>query len=230
MRRRTPPGKIGLIRIGRSWRILFQEVRSARAKQVRCHRKMMNEPPCRQDRLSELESVLETNQRSFYQVGRALREIRDDRLYERFGFSRFEDYTRTRWEMRKSQAYRLIDASMVIDNLSPIGERLPVKEAHARPLTKLKPFDQRKVWREFLSSGVRLSAVNIGRFVSRYMGPKRHPVGSDQLEIISPNYKSAVSRMLYEIRLARNDRWESTSRQTALYWNKVMKERILWGR
>ena len=40
----------------------------------------------------------------------------------------------------------------------------------------------------------------------------------------------AVFEMLYQIRLARSDNWQSTSRQAAIYWNNVMKAKILWAK
>lgn len=179
-------------------------------------------------RLIELESVIETYQRNFYAVGKALKEIRDSRLYKTLGFKMFEDYTKKRWDLSKSHAYRLMDASEVIDNLSPIGENVPKNEAQTRPLRKLNPFNQRKVWREFLKSGMGMTTLNIARFVSDYMDKEEGGARWDMMEIISEDYKDAVMAMLYQIRVAHNEGWESTSRQAALYWNKVMKEKIIW--
>jgi hypothetical protein len=88
---------------------------------------MAFEEPSSPNRLTELESMIEANLRDFYEIGSALKEIRDARLYLRSGFSRFADYIRSRWDMGKSQAYRLIDASCVMENLSPIGDRLPIR-------------------------------------------------------------------------------------------------------
>ena len=130
--------------------------------------------------------------------------------------------------MGKSHAYRLIDACQVLDNLSPIGERLPRNEAQARALTKLDAFNQRKVWREFLKSHLQLKARNIAKFVSAYMSTDKGCQQAQLIEIISADYKQAVMAMLYQIRVAQNDRWQSTSKQAALYWNKVIKEKILW--
>jgi len=180
-------------------------------------------------RLMELESVIETYQRNFYAVGKALKEIRDSHLYQALGFNTFEDYTKRRWDLGKSHAYRLMYASEVIDNLSPIGEIVPKNEAQARPLRKVDPFNQRKVWREFLKSGMGMTALNIARFVSDYMDKDRGGARLDMIELISEDYKDAVMTMLYQIRVAHNEGWESTSRQAGLYWNKVMKEKILWG-
>ena len=179
-----------------------------------------------QNRLTRLESIIETNQRRFYQIGNALRRIRDEKLYRCLLFESFEAYVKTRWDMAKSQAYRLIEASNVIDNLSPIGDGvLPENESQTRALTRLKKNDQRRIWREFVSSGTALSASNIGRFVK--MRIKDHqPKPSPRIDVISCGYKQAVMAMLEQIRLAHNDNWTETSKEAGLFWLKVMKERI----
>jgi hypothetical protein len=182
-----------------------------------------------EERFMELESVIKSYRGNFYAVGKALKEIRESRLYRRVGFSSFEDYTKRRWDLGKSHAYRLIEASDVIDNVSPIGEVLPQNESQARALMKLDPFNQRKVWKAFLNSGMELRALNIARFVSDYIGKEKGSVRLDSSEMISEDYKGAVMAMLYQIRIAQNEGWESTSRKGALYWNKVMREKILWG-
>ena len=178
-------------------------------------------------RLAQLEAVIKTYRQDFYSVGKALKEIRDGRHYHKLSFKSFESYLRIRWDMGRSHAYRLIEAFCAIDNLSPIGERLPQNEAQVRPLTKLDAFSQRRLWREFLKTGKALSAVNIKKFVSAYLGEQKSKAAF--IEVISADYKQAVCGMLSQIRMAQNDSWKSTSQKTALYWNNVMKEKIQWG-
>ncbi|MCP3922477.1 MAG: DNA methylase [Desulfobacterales bacterium] len=178
-------------------------------------------------RLVHLESVIKKYRQDFYSVGKALKEIRDGRHYQKLSFKSFESYVRVRWDMGRSHAYRLIDAFLVIDNLSPIGEVLPKNEAQARPLTKLDLFSQRRVWGDFLKTGKSLSALNIKKFVSHHLGEQKS--GAPFSEIISEDYKKAVNVMLFQISISQSDEWKSTTQKTALYWNKVMKEKILWG-
>jgi hypothetical protein len=176
-------------------------------------------------RLARLEAVIEKYRRDFYAVGKALKEIRDGRHYQKLSFTTFERYVNVRWDISKSQAYRLIEAFSVMDNLSPIGDVLPKNEAQARPLTRLDPHNQRKFWRDFLKTQKPLSALNIKRFIS--LDEQKQP--SRFIEVTSKEYKEAVSVMLSQISIAQNDRWRSTTQKSALYWNKVMKEKILWG-
>jgi len=77
-------------------------------------------------RLLDLERIIESGQSGFYQTGKSLREVRDDRLYRELMFESFNAYLKSRWDMGRSQAYRLIEASRVIDNLSPIGDKLSI--------------------------------------------------------------------------------------------------------
>ena len=178
-------------------------------------------------RLVHLESVIKKYRQDFYSVGKALTEIRDGRYYLKLSFKSFESYLTLRWDMGRSQAYRLIQAAYVIDNLSPIGDVLPQNEAQARALSKLDLFSQKKVWRNFLKTQKPLSAGNIKKFVSAYLGEQN--TTRPFVEIISKDYRAAVRSMLSHISLAQNDGWKSTSQKTALYWNNVMKEKIRWG-
>jgi hypothetical protein len=177
------------------------------------------------NRLVHLETIIETERRCFYKIGKALKEVRDDRLYRQLLFDSFDSYLKQRWDMSRSHGYRLIEAARIIDNLSPIGNKLPENEAQLRPLIHLSPSDQCRVWRDFLATGTELKANNIRRFVLKYVGGENK--GIDQSELISVDYKSAVMAMLKEITLASQDGWQNTSRQAGLFWLRVMKEKIV---
>jgi hypothetical protein len=55
-------------------------------------------------------------------TGSALKEIRDQRLY-REDHKTFEHYLKWKWGLERAHAYRLIDASGVKEDLSPIGDK-----------------------------------------------------------------------------------------------------------
>ena len=176
-------------------------------------------------RLNTLEKVIDSRRRSFYEIGKALREIRDERLYCELLFKSFEEYLKKRWDMGRSHAYRLIEASRVIDNLSPLGDVLPENEAQLRPLGKLKPVDQRRLWRDFLAAGLELNARNIGRFAAKVASKEKSRI--ELTTIIGPAFKEAVMAMLRQIGVARQDGWHVTSREAGLFWLKVMREKIV---
>src|SRR5215471_844919 len=71
-------------------------------------------------RLVELESVIARGLGSFVEVGRALQEIRDRRLY-REQHATFEGYCRERFRMTRQHANRTIRAAVVAGILEPIG-------------------------------------------------------------------------------------------------------------
>jgi hypothetical protein len=101
-------------------------------------------------RLKECERIIERGLESFYQVGNALAEIRDSRLY-RISYASFEDYCRERWKISRFYAHRLIDAAQVVDNLLPIGN-IPSNEAQARELAPFTPEIQKAVWHVAMST------------------------------------------------------------------------------
>ena len=85
-------------------------------------------------------------ERTFYEAGVALRELRDKRLY-RSTHRTFEKYCRERFRFQRSHSYQMIDAAGVVENLSAIGGQiLPTNERQVRPLTRLEPAQQLEAW------------------------------------------------------------------------------------
>jgi hypothetical protein len=179
-----------------------------------------------QDRLKHLENIIANNQYRFYEIGQALKEIRDSRLYKLTLFETFEAYARARWDIGRSQAYRLINAYSVIGNLSPIGDRLPGNETQTRPLMPLDPTEQRQIWKDFLNTGMDINARNIKNFIDERKAIENSN-SSDRTDQISNEYMAAVQEMLIQIRFAQNDHWQKTSRQAALLWSRVIREKIV---
>ena len=86
--------------------------------------------------------------KSFLEVGMALKEIRDKRLYRQH-YRTFEEYCARRWDFSRPRAYELVAASEVVADLSAIADirLLPENEAQARPLTRLKhPAHRQEAW------------------------------------------------------------------------------------
>lgn len=77
-------------------------------------------------RLAELEKTVEKGCATFLEVGLALMEIRDNKLY-RQSHDTFETYCVQRWQFSRQHAYRLISAAQVsieIESLSPMGDKM----------------------------------------------------------------------------------------------------------
>jgi hypothetical protein len=95
--------------------------------------------------LAECEEIIDRALRSFDEFGRALRDIRDKRLY-RAVYSSFEDYCQARWNMKSSRARQLIAAAIVHEDLADVAPALPQSEAQTRPLASLPTEERQEVW------------------------------------------------------------------------------------
>ncbi|WP_306415006.1 MULTISPECIES: hypothetical protein [unclassified Calothrix] len=87
-------------------------------------------------------------ERAFFEAGKTLAELRDRRLY-RSTHRTFEEYCRDRFGYNRSRSYQLIDAAIVVDNLTEcpqIVDILPTAEGQVHQLTKLQPQQQQEVW------------------------------------------------------------------------------------
>jgi hypothetical protein len=115
--------------------------------------------------LRACETIIEKGLQTFVEVGNALLNIREARLY-RQDFATFEDYCRGRWTMVRRQADRLIQAAEVAENLRPIG-LIPTSESQIRPLTKLEPEQQRDAWQTATRLSPKPTAGMVAKIVEK---------------------------------------------------------------
>ncbi len=120
-----------------------------------------------QTRLTELETVIERGLTTFVDVGLALLEIRDSRLY-RLSHSTFEGYCQQRWGIARRTAYQLMDAAEVVENVRNCAQ-IPTNEAQARPLSSLSPEKQIEAWQQVLETAPqgRITAAHVQAIVDR---------------------------------------------------------------
>jgi hypothetical protein len=126
-------------------------------------------------RLRHCEAVIEKSMNSFYEMGIALREVRDGRLYKE-EFSDFEDYCESKWGMTKRYVNYQISASSVLDNLGTIVPILPKTESQVRPLTKIEdPEKQQQAWQEVINESSEshepITAKKVEHVVQKYCEP-----------------------------------------------------------
>lgn len=139
-------------------------------------------------RLHELEHAIGASLRTFVDVGRALLEIRDSRLYRR-EYATFEDYCRDRWGFNRNYANKIIIAAETVDNLGTIVPILPATESQTRPLTVLDPDQQRAAWQQAIDTAPngRVTAAHVQGIVrSLYPGAfdtKRQAPNGDTPEV-----------------------------------------------
>jgi hypothetical protein len=87
-----------------------------------------------EERLSELEGVIDRGRLTFIEVGNALQEIRHDRLY-RSTHETFEAYCRERWGFQGSRGRQMIAAAKVAKTVTRVTlDAPPATEAQARAL------------------------------------------------------------------------------------------------
>lgn len=101
----------------------------------------------RQD-LAGLELVIDRGRKAFVEVGAALGEIRDARLY-RETHATFEDYLAERWQMSRPRGYEMIQAAEVARSLSAMADTPAVEnERQARALATAPEAERAEVWQE----------------------------------------------------------------------------------
>jgi hypothetical protein len=156
-------------------------------------------------RLAELEEVVTTNFKAFYEVGCALREICESKLY-RETHKTFADYANDLWDMARCRAYQIIEAADIVDRLIPhvpelkmstngrqngsvshgrqIQKSLPQNERQARALAKYPEDKQIEIWRQAVeTSDDRITAAHIKRTARQMHG-----------KVVKENIKKARKR------------------------------------
>jgi len=128
--------------------------------------------------LEQLESVIKQNIGAFYEVGRALMEIRDKGLYrDVLGFDTFEAYCKSRWDFNRAHAYRLMDSVKVINNVSESETKKPVNLEQTRTLAKLEPDQQRQAWQKAVETAPdgKVTAAHVSKVVKEITGEQPKP-------------------------------------------------------
>lgn len=189
-------------------------------------------------RLAELEQIIRDNFMGFVMVGKALAEIRNSSLY-RTTHNTFEDYCKDLWDMQRAHAYRLIDSSKVIENLSPIGDKtdipaidiLPANEAQARELARLEPDEQRQVWHDLVQQSYlqreddklpKITALAVKKAVLKFKGKKlevqinqsTREAHQNRTDFASEEFTATFMAFLEQIDIERQANWRNTSRKT----------------
>ena len=113
-------------------------------------------------RLNELEQTIERGRQTFVEVGLALAEIRDLRLYKR-EYTCFSEYCQKRWGWAKSYAYYMIEGAVVVQELPQKVSTLVDTETAARELGKAAPEQRAGIVQAVVDSEEPVTAANIRR-------------------------------------------------------------------
>ena len=186
-------------------------------------------------RLTELEGVIEKNLKAFYEVGAALLEIRESKLYKDT-HATFEDYCRDRWDMTRDYAYKLIGSSQVVSNLGNVDNCLqkPSTESQARPLTRLSAPLQKEAWERAVETAPegKVTARHVQNVVREIEGIEterkvtiiKQKIPKD--EIVDEEFKNAFDAFYWEVQRVRMENWSKTSKEAALKFVILIKDLI----
>ena len=156
-------------------------------------------------RLAACEARIERGLATFVDVGQALLEVRDGRLY-RAEHGTFEGYCRERWGMSRQRAGQLIDASEVVGAMTttvdtPVGEMgttvptPPSSERVARELAPLRsdPPRLREAWSEAVQEhGPEPTAAEV-REVARRKDSERKERGEERRAVLDEQDAAAAA-------------------------------------
>jgi hypothetical protein len=95
-------------------------------------------------RITVLERVIERGKQTFIEVGQALAEIQERRLYRQQDYPTFEAYCKERWGWTRRIAYTYIEAADVAENVLSAAHSAP-SLTQAAALAPLEPDQQREV-------------------------------------------------------------------------------------
>ena len=110
--------------------------------------------------LTSCEQRIERGLKTFIDVGQALAEIRDSRLYKGT-HETFEAYCRDRWKMTDGRARQLMIAAATVTNVAVGGLPTPTNEGQARALAAVPEAERAGVWRDVVESGEKPTAAAI---------------------------------------------------------------------
>lgn len=186
------------------------------------------------EELERLEEVIQKNLGAFYEVGRALAEIRDRGYYrDVLGFETFEAYCKAKWDMTKRYAYDLISSSSVVKTISsePMVHP-PANERQCRPLARLEPTQQREAWQQAVDTAPegKVTAAIVAKVVKEMTAPEKpmEPIKPKQKEVkksgelISEEFKAVWEALFQEIKNAKLLKWKTTSKEAALQYVNVL--------
>ncbi len=123
---------------------LTDESRADRAPaQTRQARKLS---PQERATLRHCENAVTKGLKTFYEVGDALKTIRNQRLY-RETFASFRAYCRARWGFEAARARQFIAAADVFKDVAEVSDVQPANEAQMRSLSHLDTEHRQQVWK-----------------------------------------------------------------------------------
>lgn len=139
--------------------------------------------PAAQVALASCEQRIERGLKTFIDVGQALAEIRDSRLYKGT-HDTFEDYCRDRWGFSRQRAQQFTAAAELATTMVDTGLPEPTNERQTRALAAVPEPERAEVWREANERTDGKPTAKIVREIAEERAtpaePERKPLGDTQ--------------------------------------------------
>lgn len=167
-------------------------------------------------RLEECEAIVERGMTTFVEVGHALAEISDKRLY-RSEYGTFEAYCKERWKFTSRRAQQLMESAKVADD--PKMRTVVRNESQARELARIEPEDRPAVVKEALKAAPKddegkpkITAAVIREAAEKLTAPKAPPPRTSPGEsALDPAVKRVFADIIAGLR-ASQDQIEAASK------------------
>lgn len=155
---------------------------------------MSNElAPAELSRLEACERVIERGMTTFVEVGEALADIRDSKLY-RASHKTFDEYCRERWGFDRTYAYRLMDGAKTVQAMGaaapemlPAVNKLPerqIREMKADPVAAVTEIKERAAQGEEPAAVAKDIAARSRAERQAQQQPKQAPPPADDDELV----------------------------------------------
>ncbi|MFD9444991.1 hypothetical protein [Streptomyces sp. NPDC060001] len=145
--------------------------------------------------LTEHEAVIEQGIQTFYEVGMALADIRNRKLY-RADYGTFEEYAETRWQMSRPRAYELMAAAEVVSGI-PDTLPKPSNAGQASALGRIPEPQRAEIWEETVerTDGKPTAAAVRETYEQRQDPPQDGDLlaGDDWVQPTGPGFETAVT-------------------------------------
>jgi len=167
--------------------------------------------------LQQLETAIGLGLSSFVEVGHALSQIKESRLYRETATT-FENYCSTRWHMSRQHAYKLMKAAACYDLLKrELSKRtaLPLHESQLRPIVGgLKRDQWVKAWKQVVAGvgPAAPTAEEVVKVVNATLGRTAAKRGEVQKKLRRSMPNKAVAKVVRFIREALGDKKATVDR------------------
>jgi hypothetical protein len=147
--------------------------------------------------------IVEKGVKAFWEVGEALGEIKEAKLWKAGGYKSWDEYVRAVGGMSRGHAHRLLEATEFVNFLktSPRGDVLPAMEAQVRPILSLPDNEQRaEAWSTAIkaSEGQQPTGPQVRKVVFEILHPdngeeKPRSRGQQRVELVA-RLKKVIQR------------------------------------